>query len=204
MWCMTALSSPIWCVREGGVERGGEGGNIGHFVSDNKGAKWGIFRCDSDLIIPIVVGFWFPFLVFHFEPIHNPAAQSKLWYTLALNSNLKKIWHWICQRYFIRPKTHRGVVHFVSNGKQVQKNYVHAKVAASFPMVWVRLPSLHFPASLYHHVVHGLRKPVVYVLNKVDLVPAAVLARWGRAASLSRRKVAGMRFKECRDEGVRR
>lgn len=76
-------------------------------------------------------------------------------------------------------------------------------MAASFPMLWVRLPSLHFPASLYHHVVHSLRKPVVYVLNKVDLVPAAVLARWGRAASLSRRKVAERRFQEWRDGGVK-
>jgi ribosome biogenesis GTPase A len=35
-----------------------------------------------------------------------------------------------------------------------------------------------FPPSLYHYVVQEQRKDMILVLNKVDLVPAAVVAAW--------------------------
>ena len=42
----------------------------------------------------------------------------------------------------------------------------------------VRNPLWHLPASLYHQVITALRKPLVVVLNKVDLVPPAAVAAW--------------------------
>ncbi|XP_065195423.1 guanine nucleotide-binding protein-like 1 [Sycon ciliatum] len=41
-----------------------------------------------------------------------------------------------------------------------------------------RHPILHFPPSLYRHVVHELNKTLVLVLNKIDLVPASVVLAW--------------------------
>ena len=41
-----------------------------------------------------------------------------------------------------------------------------------------RYPTLHMPASLYHYVVHKHRKPLMYVLNKIDLIDATTLAHW--------------------------
>lgn len=38
--------------------------------------------------------------------------------------------------------------------------------------------ALHFSPSLYRHVVIEQRKPLVLVLNKVDLVPAALAISW--------------------------
>lgn len=32
-----------------------------------------------------------------------------------------------------------------------------------------RFPALHLPASLYKYVTEGLRKPILYILNKVPL-----------------------------------
>ena len=42
----------------------------------------------------------------------------------------------------------------------------------------VRHPMFHFPPSLYRHVVHDLGKPLLLVLNKVDLVDATTLDGW--------------------------
>ena len=41
-----------------------------------------------------------------------------------------------------------------------------------------RHPLFHFPPSLYDFVVTKMRKRMVLVLNKIDLVPSAVLLRW--------------------------
>nr|CAB3250077.1 guanine nucleotide-binding protein-like 1 [Phallusia mammillata] len=42
----------------------------------------------------------------------------------------------------------------------------------------VRHPVLHFSPALYEHVVVELKKPLILVLNKIDLVPACVVAAW--------------------------
>jgi hypothetical protein len=42
----------------------------------------------------------------------------------------------------------------------------------------VRHPALHFSPALYSHVVEDLRKKLVLVLNKVDLVPPEVAVAW--------------------------
>ena len=41
-----------------------------------------------------------------------------------------------------------------------------------------RHPILHFPPSLYRHVVEELKKTLVLVINKIDLVPASVVLAW--------------------------
>ena len=41
-----------------------------------------------------------------------------------------------------------------------------------------RQPLLNFPPSLYHYITVTLRKPMVLVLNKIDLLPAAVVEQW--------------------------
>ncbi len=41
-----------------------------------------------------------------------------------------------------------------------------------------RHPLFHFPPSLYTHVVHDHKKPIMLVLNKIDLVPEDVLSQW--------------------------
>jgi ribosome biogenesis GTPase A len=41
-----------------------------------------------------------------------------------------------------------------------------------------RHPLFHFPPSLYRYVTQVARKPLVMVLNKVDLVSAAHLRAW--------------------------
>ena len=42
----------------------------------------------------------------------------------------------------------------------------------------VRHPALHFSPALYSHVVKDLKKSLVLVLNKADLVPASVAIAW--------------------------
>lgn len=42
----------------------------------------------------------------------------------------------------------------------------------------VRHPVLHFSPTLYNHVTVDLNKPLILVLNKVDLVPANLIAAW--------------------------
>jgi len=42
----------------------------------------------------------------------------------------------------------------------------------------VRHPILHFSPALYNHVTKDLKKPLILVLNKVDLIPASVSAAW--------------------------
>lgn len=42
----------------------------------------------------------------------------------------------------------------------------------------VRHPVLHFSPALYDHVTNDLKKPLILVLNKIDLVPANVIAAW--------------------------
>lgn len=41
-----------------------------------------------------------------------------------------------------------------------------------------RHPILHFPPSLYRHVVEDLKKTLVLLINKIDLVPASVILAW--------------------------
>ncbi|KAJ3344341.1 Guanine nucleotide-binding-like protein 1 [Gonapodya sp. JEL0774] len=45
-------------------------------------------------------------------------------------------------------------------------------------LVDIRHPLFHFNPSLYDHVVHELRKPIVLVLNKVDLVGRHTVQAW--------------------------
>lgn len=45
-------------------------------------------------------------------------------------------------------------------------------------MTDIRNPLLHIPPSVYELVTRELKKPMVVVLNKVDLVPAAVVELW--------------------------
>lgn len=42
----------------------------------------------------------------------------------------------------------------------------------------VRNPLLHIPASVYDLVTNELNKPIVVVLNKIDLIPTAVVELW--------------------------
>nr|XP_002128534.1 guanine nucleotide-binding protein-like 1 [Ciona intestinalis] len=42
----------------------------------------------------------------------------------------------------------------------------------------VRHPILHFSPALYEYVTKELNKPLILVLNKIDLVPANVIAAW--------------------------
>lgn len=42
----------------------------------------------------------------------------------------------------------------------------------------VRHPVLHFSPALYQHVTEDLEKPLILILNKIDLVPASVVAAW--------------------------
>lgn len=45
-------------------------------------------------------------------------------------------------------------------------------------VVDIRHPLFHFPPSLYYHVVHELKKPLILVLNKCDLVPKEREIQW--------------------------
>lgn len=45
-------------------------------------------------------------------------------------------------------------------------------------IVDIRHPLFHFPPSLYDYIVNDLRKMVIIVLNKVDLVPASLVLAW--------------------------
>jgi ribosome biogenesis GTPase A len=42
----------------------------------------------------------------------------------------------------------------------------------------IRHPVLHFPPALYTHVVQDLKKQLILILNKIDLVPPAVAIAW--------------------------
>lgn len=42
----------------------------------------------------------------------------------------------------------------------------------------VRYPLFHFPPSLYHYVIEELKKPLILVLTKIDLVPAPNVHAW--------------------------
>lgn len=42
----------------------------------------------------------------------------------------------------------------------------------------IRHPVLHFPPTVYNHVVQDLKKELVLVLNKIDLVPPEVVTAW--------------------------
>uniref|UniRef100_H2Z4K8 Guanine nucleotide-binding protein-like 1 n=1 Tax=Ciona savignyi TaxID=51511 RepID=H2Z4K8_CIOSA len=42
----------------------------------------------------------------------------------------------------------------------------------------VRHPTLHFSPALYEHVTKKLMKPLILILNKIDLVPASVVSAW--------------------------
>lgn len=42
----------------------------------------------------------------------------------------------------------------------------------------IRHPVLHFPPTVYNHVVQDLKKDLVLVLNKIDLVPPEVVTAW--------------------------
>lgn len=41
-----------------------------------------------------------------------------------------------------------------------------------------RFPLFHFPPSLYTHVVHELKKPIILVLNKADIVDKNIVDQW--------------------------
>jgi tRNA U34 5-carboxymethylaminomethyl modifying GTPase MnmE/TrmE len=41
-----------------------------------------------------------------------------------------------------------------------------------------RNPLLHFSPALYRHITHDHRLPLILLLNKCDLVPAAAVAEW--------------------------
>lgn len=45
-------------------------------------------------------------------------------------------------------------------------------------IVDIRHPLFHFPPSLYNYIVKDLKKLVIIVLNKVDLVPASLVIAW--------------------------
>ncbi|KAG1704119.1 hypothetical protein DVH05_006130 [Phytophthora capsici] len=61
---------------------------------------------------------------------------------------------------------------------RVTERATHVVVVAD-----VRNPLLHIPASVYDLVTKELKKPMVVVLNKVDLVPTAVVQLWKRHLS---------------------
>lgn len=42
----------------------------------------------------------------------------------------------------------------------------------------IRHPVLHFPPSLYRHITQDLKKPVILLLNKIDLAPPEVCVAW--------------------------
>ncbi|RLN49351.1 hypothetical protein BBJ28_00005417 [Nothophytophthora sp. Chile5] len=58
---------------------------------------------------------------------------------------------------------------------RVTERATHVVVVAD-----VRNPLLHIPASVYDLVTKELKKPMVVVLNKVDLVPSTVVQLWTR------------------------
>ncbi|KAG3204364.1 hypothetical protein PC128_g1949 [Phytophthora cactorum] len=58
---------------------------------------------------------------------------------------------------------------------RVTERATHVVVVAD-----VRNPLLHIPASVYDLVTKELKKPMVVVLNKVDLIPTAVVQLWKR------------------------
>jgi hypothetical protein len=41
-----------------------------------------------------------------------------------------------------------------------------------------RQPILNFPPSLYHYITRTLKKPMVLVLNKIDLIPSETVNEW--------------------------
>lgn len=45
-------------------------------------------------------------------------------------------------------------------------------------VVDARQPILNFPPSLYHYITRHLRKPMILVLNKIDLLPNDVVNAW--------------------------
>lgn len=45
-------------------------------------------------------------------------------------------------------------------------------------VVDIRQPLFHFPPALYDYIVNDLRKMVIIVLNKIDLVPASLVIAW--------------------------
>ncbi|KAG7393238.1 Guanine nucleotide-binding-like protein 1 [Phytophthora pseudosyringae] len=58
---------------------------------------------------------------------------------------------------------------------RVTERATHVVVVAD-----VRNPLLHIPASVYDLVTKELKKPMVVVLNKVDLIPTAAVQLWKR------------------------
>ncbi|KAE9362054.1 hypothetical protein PF008_g468 [Phytophthora fragariae] len=58
---------------------------------------------------------------------------------------------------------------------RVTERATHVVVVAD-----VRNPLLHIPASVYDLVTKELKKPMVVVLNKVDLIPTSVVQLWKR------------------------
>ncbi len=45
-------------------------------------------------------------------------------------------------------------------------------------LVDIRHPLFHFPPALYHYVTRHMRKPMILLLNKIDLVERAVVDRY--------------------------
>ena len=42
----------------------------------------------------------------------------------------------------------------------------------------IYLQAFHFPPALYNHVTRELGKPLVVVLNKIDLAPPELVVAW--------------------------
>ncbi|CAF0727626.1 unnamed protein product [Brachionus calyciflorus] len=45
-------------------------------------------------------------------------------------------------------------------------------------IVDIRFPALHFPPKFYEYCTQTLKKDVILILNKIDLVPASVVVAW--------------------------
>jgi len=64
-------------------------------------------------------------------------------------------------------------------------------------IVDVRYIPIHFPPSLFDHVTRDLSKQLILVINKVDLAPASLVARWIRYTNKRFPGVRTVCFSSC-------